>query len=253
MELGFDIDIVAGMLSVAAVIISIIAYYRVKNLGRVEKAHDLAEYYGDLLDDISLLIVIISEHKEIMPLINKIDPKEIGLFSKDELQKKYKEPEMAVLRKFFMEKAVDPVLVQKWFTIARRQINFDDAITEKDLDAAAEMKQEIIRSEFELLVTRFINKLEWFSMAFTSRLANDKVVYQSLHQSFLEIVKLLYFRISYENNNTYDKYFVNIIHLFLRWRERRENDIAGLNKIEAKNEAKKRKIEDKQTRPPTLR
>lgn len=68
-----------------------------------------------------------------------------------------------------------------------------------------------------------LNKLEFFSMHFTSKLADESVVYQSLHQVFLSTVKLLYGEIVYKNDvSGKDKYFTNTINLYNKWAERDE-------------------------------
>ena len=68
-----------------------------------------------------------------------------------------------------------------------------------------------------------LNKLEFFSMYFTSKLADESVVYQSLHQVFLSTVQELYGIIVYKNDvGGKDKYFTNIIELYRLWASRDE-------------------------------
>jgi len=89
------------------------------------------------------------------------------------------------------------------------------------------------------------NKLEYFSMAFIQNVADDDVVYQSLHQTFLYIVLMLYFPIA--NENTYlkehEKRFSNLRQLFLRWNERQYNE----------GEEHTQRIQDNSTRVKTKR
>lgn len=67
---------------------------------------------------------------------------------------------------------------------------------------------------------RLLNDLEWFSMQCRYGVADEKLLYQSLHQTFLAEVQLLYLRISIINTESEDKYYTNIIWLFTKWRKR---------------------------------
>jgi len=66
-----------------------------------------------------------------------------------------------------------------------------------------------------------LNHLEYFSMQFTSKVADEKAVYQSLHQAFLKTIKLMYVYIAMMNKNNNSKYYTNIIELFTSWEKRR--------------------------------
>ncbi|WP_085829061.1 DUF4760 domain-containing protein [Clostridium massiliodielmoense] len=76
------------------------------------------------------------------------------------------------------------------------------------------------KNEFNIVVCEILNQLEYFAMNFNSNIADERTVYQSLHQTFLGLVKLLYFRISEVNNSGKDKYYTNIIDLFNKWADR---------------------------------
>lgn len=51
-------------------------------------------------------------------------------------------------------------------------------------------------------------------------LADEELLYQSLHQTYISTVWLLYFFISHENENNEDKLYTNVCWLFLKWRDR---------------------------------
>jgi len=97
---------------------------------------------------------------------------------------------------------------------------------------------------FQALISSVLNKLEWFSMAFTNRLADEDVVYQSLHQSFIEIVGMLYYRIAYDNKDAHDKFYVNISELFRSWQKRQANDKVRYHKLEEKRRRKIQKLQN---------
>lgn len=66
-----------------------------------------------------------------------------------------------------------------------------------------------------------LNKLEAYCMYFSNGLADEEIVYQSLHQMFLITIKQLYFLIARNNkDNGADKYYVNIIEMYNKWSKR---------------------------------
>lgn len=63
-----------------------------------------------------------------------------------------------------------------------------------------------------------VNKLEYLATAFTCKLADDKMIYQSVHQSYLQIIQMLYGRIVAVNEIPgKDKYYTNLITLYNLW------------------------------------
>jgi hypothetical protein len=66
------------------------------------------------------------------------------------------------------------------------------------------------------------NKLEYFCMYFNSKLADETAVYQSLHQTFLQVIPLLYYKIATANNSNHDKFFVHLIEQYNRWSNKRK-------------------------------
>jgi hypothetical protein len=69
-------------------------------------------------------------------------------------------------------------------------------------------------------------------MHFIHGTADESVIYQSLHNAFIQIVDLLYCEISLNNDgNSEEKYYTNTIKLYLLWRDeatkQRENEYAA--------------------------
>lgn len=77
-----------------------------------------------------------------------------------------------------------------------------------------------LRNEFLDEVSGYLNVIEWFSMNCRYGIADEELLYQSLHQSFLSSVWQLYFYICEINVANEDQYYTNIIWLFNQWRER---------------------------------
>lgn len=92
--------------------------------------------------------------------------------------------------------------------------------------------------KFSQLIYSVLNQLEAICMNIASQAAGSKYVYQSLHQIFLQTVKLLAPIISCSNKKYSDKYYTNIIHVYNNWVNIREfeqkkeyKNIDRINKI----------------------
>lgn len=78
----------------------------------------------------------------------------------------------------------------------------------------------LLKEDFYASVNSLLNDLEWFSMQCRYGVADEKLLYQSIHQTFLAEVQLLYLSISLHNENSEDKFYTNIIWLFDVWKKR---------------------------------
>jgi len=86
------------------------------------------------------------------------------------------------------------------------------------------MKAAILIADYTTVHTNLLNKLEWFSMVFQYGIADEDVVYQSLHQMFLSTVNLVYYRIASINVYAPDKFYTNIIWLYNHWQDKLQSD-----------------------------
>ena len=94
--------------------------------------------------------------------------------------------------------------------------------------------KSMLISYFHSNVSTLLNKLESFALNLNSNLADEEILYPSLHQTYLKVIKYLYPHICYLNSkNTADKYFTNVIELYNKWRDRY---IEELNKEIASDE-----------------
>lgn len=65
-----------------------------------------------------------------------------------------------------------------------------------------------------------LNNLEYLCMYIATNVADEKYIYNSLHQQFLKCIALLYFEISIANTDNKDKYYTNIIHVYNLWKKK---------------------------------
>lgn len=93
-------------------------------------------------------------------------------------------------------------------------------------------------------IGEIFNSLEFYCMSFNTCIANEKVVYQSLHQTFLSTIKMLYIYIAELNESGKDKLFINIIQLYNKWSDRyidqQREDLKYIRGGAYKNESIKR-------------
>ena len=124
------------------------------------------------------------------------------------------------------------------------------------LDPHEEYEIDRAISKYYEAVTSVMNEFESICMSFNQNIADEDVVFNSLHQTFRQYVCLLYPVIAYRNNSDADKYYTNIIRMYNRWeikyqkkclKEKLGNDRCEkaitrmevkLQRIKARNEAK---------------
>lgn len=88
-----------------------------------------------------------------------------------------------------------------------------------------------------------LNKFEWLAMHFNTGIAEDDVVFQSLHQLFLKTVAQLYFRIVAHNvGDKIDKYYTNIIELYVSWNNKLKLQEKRVEELELARVSQERKL-----------
>lgn len=87
-------------------------------------------------------------------------------------------------------------------------------------EVAEENIKEDLAAQLNMCMTITANKIEYFSMFFNTKLAEDDVIFDSIHQTFLSAVQLLYYNAALRNNGTSQKYYTHTLKLYKKWRER---------------------------------
>lgn len=158
-----------------------------------------------LTKDIDLMILVDSAH-----FLNK-DIKEVT------------EETINILNlKKFIDKYENEAAVS--IDIVQSDVQTDELVDEEELFNRAKLEYATYsisyNKEFSQILCDTLNKLEYFCMYFNTGVADEETIYQSLHQSFLEMIRVVYFRIASRNKSGKDKYFTNIIKLYNKWSER---------------------------------
>lgn len=227
--------------------------YKVRNnTSEVEKAINLSRYYKDnILDNTSYLFSIFKAIG-IEDILRKVDYTELVEFNKEELKKLLSESERKDISKKLSNIDVDLLINTRILLKSTTKDEFvestmlslsnqliktldESAMTEVEKESPKhnkikskqthakvlyELKSQIYKREFEEVVSNTLNNMEYFAMNFNNNIADEEVVYQSLHQSYLRLVKMLYFYISQQNESGKDKYYTNVIELYVKWNNR---------------------------------
>lgn len=257
--MGIDLENIAYIATISsAIFVATQAYlfkkdYKVRNaVSSTEKAINLSQYYKDnILSNTSYLFSLFRaigiEEKlrkiDFLQLV-EFDEEELGelLSEKDieEIEEKLNNIDVNLLiraRNLLNNSTKDEYIESNLLSLSQRMLNSIDesAATKVEGDVnkfinvkakkvktevLMEMKTTLYKDEFIDVVSNTLNNMEYFAMHFNHNIADEEVVYQSLHQSYLRLVKMLYYYIAKQNKSGKDKYFTNIIALYTSWNKR---------------------------------
>ena len=105
----------------------------------------------------------------------------------------------------------------------------DSDVATSEGDSAGEQYWEMFAimsfREFTTTSNHLLNCLEHFCMALNSGVADDEILYPSLHQVFFSIVDSLYLFICNANSgNPTDRYYTHVVKLYQKWTKRHQLD-----------------------------
>lgn len=216
------IEVLTIIISSVAFILSLLSFFYNRNKNKIERAIELANVYRKLINDISEFNKIFEEHSEIQALLAKEKLDEKTRFNYSEIMNIYSSKEKQKIENFFFGNGMNADILRKVYFTYRLQgvsdINPMLLNSSKKTDEKQQAVQDsLIRNYYKSKFCSFLNQMEFFSMAFVQNVADDDVVYQSLHQTFLGITRYFYYYISRNNKSTENKYYTNIIQLHSKW------------------------------------
>lgn len=231
-----DLAVIGSMIFAGWQIRLYLQDYRLKNnRARIEKAIDLAKFYADDIYENMNFIGSVYYTLGVAEVIDAIDTRKMKNFDSHEMDTLFNNDDVTKINnKLKSHEMISILLFYKNFNSNDRTItklnqilNAFDMLAEaaSSTDENELLKKKIISNEsllreFDSIVTETLNNLECFSMYFNYGIADEKTVYQSLHQTFRSTIKLLYLKISQTNKDGKDKYYTNTIELFNKWNER---------------------------------
>ena len=201
------------------------------NNERIKKSIELAEYYKDNILGNMTIISEIYGATGILDIIKKTKGSHMENFDKHELAELLSTEDLNNIKKitdsdeyYFI---IDICCYMKGINLINYQKDIDHIF---DLELDENLKNKINKLNrgkthhifMNNIVMETLNNLEFFSMNFNYNIADESVVYQSLHKTFLEVVYLLYYNIAVNNEPGDKKLFTNIIELYNLWQKKSE-------------------------------
>ena len=217
------------VLTIFSVVCAFRAYKHQKDRTKKDAACNLAKIYANSIiakyGDLNAIFVA----SGIADLVrNTLELRDLRDFDNDELEKLLKKANVS--KKEFTEKfkKIDPseilkVRIEKASSVEERVQLLSFYTKKKENGEIQIVNGDYLKKDFFSEITDLMNELEWFAMNCRYGLADEELLYQSLHQSFLSTVWMLYYVISENNVNNEDKFFTNVIWLFIKWRDRLMN------------------------------
>lgn len=179
---SFYLAVIVAIITFVSAIIVYCDYRNRRNKERAEKSIHIAEEFAkNIIQPISLLDAFF-EKTNIDKIIKKINFLDLEEFDNEELESIYSQEDIANYEKLM--KTNDPEI------------------------------------KFGTLICDTLNRLEYLCMYIATNVADEKYIYNSLHQQFMSAIALLYFEISTPNIDDKDKYYTNIIHVYNLWKNK---------------------------------
>lgn len=218
------------IVTIVSVICAFRAYHHQKDRAKKDAACDLAKYYSEhiihrygFVNYVFTTSGLSNKIKNWFPYdtIRNLDRNELeATLDKNEVNFQSVETELMMIDPFTIYQSK----IQYARTVEERHSLSDEYIVHIKADDGSERTgiahERILQLEFNHEVTMLLNDLEWFAMSCRYGLADEKMLYQSLHQTFLSHIWLLYFYICRQNTCNEDKLYTNLIWLFNHWKDR---------------------------------
>ena len=192
---------------------------------KVQKSIELMEYYKDNVLDKSATIKFIFNNSNITKITEKINKCKIRDFNMTEVEDLLSKNDIEAIKKiedgdgYFLS----ILMANEAYSLNLPGIQYD-FIHNKDDNSTVEInkvnKKKVINAFLSNYISKTLNNLELFSMYFTHNIADESVIYQSAHQTFIEIAELLYYNIAKNNTLDCSTYYTNLIELYRIWKNR---------------------------------
>ena len=227
-----------GTMLVAAVsaFCAFLAYHNQRTRSAKSAACDLAKYYANNIIERYTFVDDVYSSNGYTELVKKIFPiSKIKEFTYQEMLDFIKESSNGACPLKNAPSIPDELFLKyKLCNVksAAEQAQYAHQNSQHKMIEEDESKKNPLQNDLHVVEGKLLNDLEWFSMQCRYGVADEKLLYQSLHQTFLAEVQLLYLQISIVNRSSEDKYYTNTIWLFEKWKNR-------LMKYRAKNQRAK--------------
>lgn len=222
----FISQIVSGIFVIAGVAVALIQYLSnneelvgERRRQSIIKAAELADEYCHEIIPYSNQIAQLYSDGKLEKILGDVQRENLTMFNKEEMEEKF-------------GKGIFDI----WFKEAVSQYAREHKLK---MDQPENIKKAIeATAEF---FTNFSNRLESMCIKLNTGIADEATVYQSLHSDFLKNVQMLYFILSFSNENESERSYSNVRDNYRKWdqisrkmRQKEENEAAEFQKEQRK-------------------
>lgn len=228
-SLGIAAEISSFLFIVISSIIAVWQYHisckqeTIKNdTDKVQKSIELMEYYKDNVLDKYTAIKFIFKNAKISNITEKINKCQIRDFNSTEIEELLSKEDVEEIKRIEKSKEyiVSILMANEAFNLNLPGIQYNEDGDNGDEGLLKVNENKIINAFLSNYISNTLNNLELFSMYFTHNIADESVIYQSAHQTFIAIAELLYYNIAQNNTLDCSTYYTNLIELYRVWKSR---------------------------------
>lgn len=213
---------------------------------RVQRAIELSGYFKDNVICYMNILKHMYDSTGISSILNKIPDEKIKYFDQFELEQNISKNDLDKLGKIIYNKDfLDNLVIASeitgyWPECKQVILKEENGETVKKIKVQAKSLQY----KFTTMVQDILNNLEYFAMAFTHKTADESVIYQSIHATYMSAVKLLYYDISINNPKGESRLFTNVIELYNLWKDRTNKQNESAISVTRENVSKGNVLKD---------
>ena len=245
------------IVAIASAIYAYRAYKHQKDRAKKDAAIALARYYSECIIDRYSFVSDVFRRSGLVDKIKELFPyTKLEDFTYKELCDILESGGVSLEEAIRIFKNVNPFAIYERKVVAamspEERQKLENAHISFKVDENGESYKSLsdgisLQNELSLKISQQLNDLEWFSMSCRYGLADEEMLYQSLHKTFLSQVWYLYFFIAFGNVVSEDKLFTSVIWLFNVWKKRlidiQKQTQSKRDKVEADLEALRKKKE----------
>ncbi len=209
--------------------------FQVKNTKEeFTKSFALSQFYISEIIPASETIGLLLNHLKCETTLKKICDHKLLYFDESELQNILNTEERNLLNEIFFGEetlkldisiglfALERISPYFLFDFRSSQKSYLDCLKSTHTHDVEGAIQTDLTNTLRALLVYTTNKLEYFSMFFNTNVAEEKVVFASLHQTFLPLVETLYFNIAFRNKIGSQKFYTHTISLYQKWKQKEQ-------------------------------
>ena len=231
-KLALSAEIISMLFIAVSAVVAVFQYYiscrneKIKsNTEKIQKSIELTAFYKDhILDKLSVICLIFND-SGITNILDCINKNEMINFDEHELKQLLTKSQRDSLK----SAQFSPKFIK---SIAFADKTFNLKLTGIDSQNIDENKSKIAMAFMSNYIVDTLNNLEYFAMHFTHNIADESVIFQSIHPTYLQITELLYYTIAEKNTPNNPKFFTNLIDLHNIWKKKQNEQNKELVKTQ---------------------